>query len=692
MTAMPHTIRLSLVAFVLACSACAPVDGEGTGTATEGVVVCGRGPTVDGIDVSEWQGAIDWGAVASGGYRFAIARISDGFYLDRYFGANWDGIRAAGLVRGAYQYFEPGRDPIAQADIVVRAVGRLGPGDLPVTLDVEATNPGVSPGEYASLIHRWVDRVTEGTGRAPMIYTGRYYWDGYVASGDFASLPLWHAQYTSASCPNISNFWSDWGVWQYSSTGRVPGIAGNVDMNRFNGTLEELRALAQSNRAPVGYLDEAGCDTIRGWAQDPDAPDGVIDVHVYIGGPAGSGAPGFPLHAGARRDDLCTAIGSCNHGFSMPTPLALQDGAPHEVFAYGIDATGGNNPLLGNSPRVLQCATPNPPLPPERAVRRHVPNPTVLAAWHWSGMDIAVLPDAVVDGFRDGPDVVDAPVLVSQAGDPAVYILENATLRHVPDPAAMDAWRFDWGAIQQNASGALEANIHGAALAGRPFLMRPAGGPAVYLVDAPPPLWAEPVSDDVPRTMRAGSVQAVTFTMRNRGSFTWTPDTVVLGADNPRHHDSPVCDPGRWLSCQRAATVSSVTAPGATGTFTVSLRAPDAPGTSVTACFGLAVGEHWFGDPGQMGPGDDALCRTIAIDAVAAADAGVRGDAGAIAHGDAGRDGSTHPTGVQGNCACRAVGAAPAGGSSSHSSEIVLALAALAACVTARRRRPSISA
>jgi hypothetical protein len=178
--------------------------------------------------------------------QFAIVRIGDGTYHDRDFSANWDGARAAGLIRGAYLYFEPGDDPVVQADIVVAAVGRLGPGDLPVTLDVEAPSPSVSPAEYTARIHTWVDRVTAGTGRAPIIYTGRYYWDPYVASSDFAGLPLWHAQYTSAACPNINDRWGDWAFWQYTSSGSVPGIAGNVDRNRFNGTYAELQALASA--------------------------------------------------------------------------------------------------------------------------------------------------------------------------------------------------------------------------------------------------------------------------------------------------------------------------------------------------------------------------------------------------------------------------------------------------------------
>ncbi|RYE83292.1 MAG: hypothetical protein EOO75_19515, partial [Myxococcales bacterium] len=111
------------------------------------------------------------------------------------------------------------------------------------------------------------------------------------------------------------------------------------------------------NAPPRGSLDQAGCDTVNGWGQDPDAPDQAIAVHLYFNAPVGGpGAIGVPLTAGQKRDDLCTAIQSCNHGFSYPSPYALFDGQPHEVHAYGIDTGGGHNPSLGG--KTLTCAPP----------------------------------------------------------------------------------------------------------------------------------------------------------------------------------------------------------------------------------------------------------------------------------------------------------------------------------------------
>jgi len=222
-------------------------------------VVCGRGPTVEGIDVSQYQATVNWPMVRAAGKRFAIARILHWPVRDTQFERNWREIRANGLIRGAYIYFDPRFEVAAQADVVVRAVGRLGEGDLPVTLDIEQPNPGLpTPARYVEMIRDLAARVEAGTGRAPMIYTGRYYWPSYVRSPEFRDLPLWHAQYTTTQpCPYIADAWRDWAFWQYSSTGRVSGITGNVDLDRFNGSYADLQRLAGIGSIDAGTPRDA---------------------------------------------------------------------------------------------------------------------------------------------------------------------------------------------------------------------------------------------------------------------------------------------------------------------------------------------------------------------------------------------------------------------------------------------------
>lgn len=119
---------------------------------------------------------------------------------------------------------------------------------------------------------------------------------------------------------------------------------------------------APPNNPPVGFLDSANCAPggIAGWAQDPDSPSTPIGVHLYIDGPAGGGGTVFAvLTAIDNRPDLCSRYG-CNHGYSYTLP-DIYRGTAHTIYAYGIDAAGGANTLLLNSPRNIQCSPPTCP-------------------------------------------------------------------------------------------------------------------------------------------------------------------------------------------------------------------------------------------------------------------------------------------------------------------------------------------
>ena len=123
--------------------------------------------------------------------------------------------------------------------------------DLPPVIDVEATD-GQGAAAVEAAVGRWIDRVESQLGVRPIIYTGKYFWqDNLNNSRRFADYPLWHAQYTGAACPNIADGWARWTLWQYSSSGRVAGIGGDVDVNRFNGDEAALAELVVGG-GPVG--------------------------------------------------------------------------------------------------------------------------------------------------------------------------------------------------------------------------------------------------------------------------------------------------------------------------------------------------------------------------------------------------------------------------------------------------------
>ncbi|MCZ7686176.1 MAG: GH25 family lysozyme [Sandaracinaceae bacterium] len=108
----------------------------------------------------------------------------------------------------------------------------------PPVVDVEATD-GQSSATIVARLGQWLDRVETATGRTPIIYTGYYFWRDNVGA-DFSSYPLWIANY-SATCPDVPDPWTRWEFFQTSSTGRVAGIAGDVDTDLFNG--DEARLL-----------------------------------------------------------------------------------------------------------------------------------------------------------------------------------------------------------------------------------------------------------------------------------------------------------------------------------------------------------------------------------------------------------------------------------------------------------------
>ena len=205
---------------------------------------CAPGATVKGIDVSLFQGTVDWSAVKNDGVKYAFIRVSDGVNTpDELFSQNWSGARAAGVRRGAYQFFRPSQDAIAQADLLVDAIGSLEAGDLPPVLDLESMS-GQSAATVRTRAQQWLARVEERLGVKPILYTGPYFWRDNVGAPSFgANYPLWIAHYTSG-CPLVPEPWSMWRFHQFSDSGEVAGIDGPVDINRFNGSEADLALLA----------------------------------------------------------------------------------------------------------------------------------------------------------------------------------------------------------------------------------------------------------------------------------------------------------------------------------------------------------------------------------------------------------------------------------------------------------------
>jgi GH25 family lysozyme M1 (1,4-beta-N-acetylmuramidase) len=233
--------------------------------------VCASGATTRGIDVSYYEGSIDWPRVHASGIDFAFIRVSDGTgFHDPKFASYWAAAKAEGVIRGPYQFFRPNQDINAQADLLVSAIGgSYTKGDLPPVIDVEATG-GLGPSSVAAKVRQWVDRVKSKLGVDPIVYTGKYFWRDQVGGPtSFASNALWIAQYTSL-CPDLPAPWNRWTFWQNSESGSVPGISGNVDTDKFNGSLDDLRAFAGGTGTPPPPKQTCSSATL-----DRDVPDGT---------------------------------------------------------------------------------------------------------------------------------------------------------------------------------------------------------------------------------------------------------------------------------------------------------------------------------------------------------------------------------------------------------------------------------
>lgn len=199
---------------------------------------------VNGIDVSDWQGDVDWSQVRADGYTFAYAKATQGnSYVAQTFEKNWAGMKQAGILRGAYHMFDFTVSPQAQAQYFLD-VYQPAPGDLPPMIDLELPTVS-SPRESVAAIASFLGLVEKKAPRHMLVYISYGFWEGSLGSTDgFSGHPLWLANYTNADQPTaLPHVWNAMTMWQYSQNGNVGGISGTVDLDRFVGTPSDLRAL-----------------------------------------------------------------------------------------------------------------------------------------------------------------------------------------------------------------------------------------------------------------------------------------------------------------------------------------------------------------------------------------------------------------------------------------------------------------
>lgn len=202
---------------------------------------------VPGIDVSDWQGTVDWAGQYGAGKRFAYVKATEGTtYTSPSFGHQYNGSYNAGMIRGAYHFALPDSSSgSTQANhFVDNGGGWSSDGKtLPGALDMEwnpygATCFGKSQAAMRSWINDFLETYESRTGRYPAIYTNATWWNECVGSDtSFGSKsPLWIARY-SDSVGTLPAGWSTYTFWQYTDS--------PIDQNVFNGSLDRLKVLAK---------------------------------------------------------------------------------------------------------------------------------------------------------------------------------------------------------------------------------------------------------------------------------------------------------------------------------------------------------------------------------------------------------------------------------------------------------------
>lgn len=196
--------------------------------------------TVRGLDVSHYQGNIDFHQVKASGQAFVFAKCTE-YNADDKYAQNKAGAKAAGLLFGGYHFFHPSRDAKGQADTFLK-IAKLVAGDLLPVLDWESTD-GVPSSLDRARGRVWLDAVEKACGKTPIIYGSPYFLQALALDDSFKRYPLWVANY-GVSAPLVPAPWKTWTFWQNSDKGNIPGVPGShEDTDLFNGPLENLKKL-----------------------------------------------------------------------------------------------------------------------------------------------------------------------------------------------------------------------------------------------------------------------------------------------------------------------------------------------------------------------------------------------------------------------------------------------------------------
>ncbi len=195
---------------------------------------------VIGIDVSEFQGKVDWEDVEILEEKYPVSFVfiratAGNNRVDKKFAENWAGAKENKIMRGAYHYYRPNENSIEQANLFIKTV-HLQKGDLPPVLDIERLPKNQSLDSLKKGLKRWLTKVEAHYQVRPIIYSGERYYADFLKE-EFGEYLFWIANY---------NFYrekieDDWLFWQFTEKASLPGINHRVDVNIYNGDLQQLQ-------------------------------------------------------------------------------------------------------------------------------------------------------------------------------------------------------------------------------------------------------------------------------------------------------------------------------------------------------------------------------------------------------------------------------------------------------------------
>lgn len=199
---------------------------------------------VKGVDVSAYQGDIDWSTLEDQGVYFAFIKATEGEdYTDEKFEENWKNIESTGIRRGAYMFWQFGEDGDKQAQYFIKTVS-AGKNDLPPVIDLELygdylDNP-LDKDQVIANLTKTVQALKKNYDKDPIIYTNYLTYNTYLKD-EFEDLNIWICDLDDVE-PSLSGDHT-WTFWQYSQRGILNGYEGSerfIDMNLYNGTLKEF--------------------------------------------------------------------------------------------------------------------------------------------------------------------------------------------------------------------------------------------------------------------------------------------------------------------------------------------------------------------------------------------------------------------------------------------------------------------